>query len=104
MKKSNKTNEKLVFDRFHIYDVLIVGGTIAVLLGLIFLATVFLGTLTMGRASVILGIIFLVAGGIMIGNGRSLKSIALDEKEDFYKDYRAEKKALKKQAKTDTAE
>ncbi len=90
-----KKKDTLLFDKYHIYDALLVGGIICVIIALLFFASVFLGTLTMGRASVILAIVFLLAGSIMIGNGKVMKKTALGETDDFYKDYREEKRKLK---------
>lgn len=84
--------ETLLFDKYHIYDALIVAGTFLVVLGLLFLATVFTGFMTMGRASVIIGVFLLIIGGIMIGNGKVMKKKALGEVDDFYCDYTKKKK------------
>lgn len=93
MKKSNET---LFMGKYHIYDALLFIGTALVLLGIIVLGTVFTGTFTLGRISVIAGVIFLIAGSICIGNGKSMKKEALGEVDDFYTDYKAEKKNNKK--------
>lgn len=84
--------ETLLFDKYHIYDALIVIGTLLVILALLFFATVFTGFMSMGRASVIIGVLFLIAGGIMIGNGKMIKKNTLGEVDDFYCDYTKKKK------------
>lgn len=84
--------EILLFDKYHIYDALIVAGTFLVILALLFLATVFTGFMSMGRVSVIIGVFLVIIGGIMIGNGKSMKKNALGEVDDFYCDYTKKKK------------
>ena len=91
MKNQNNQKETLLLGKYHTYDALLMSGVILIILGLVFLATVFVGVFTMGRASVIIGILFLLAGSIVTGNGTSLKRKALDD-EDYYCDYKAEKK------------
>lgn len=91
MKNQNKQKETLLLGKYHTYDAILFIGVALVILGIIFLGTVFVGAFTMGRASVILGIIFLLIGGIVTGNGTMLKRKALDDG-DYYCDYKAEKK------------
>ncbi|MCH5202775.1 MAG: hypothetical protein J1F17_06170 [Oscillospiraceae bacterium] len=91
-REKENTNEVLLMNKYHIYDALLVGGTAAVILGLLFLGTVFLGMFSMGRASVIIGIVLLIAGSIAIGNGKVMKKNALGEVDDFYKDYKKTEK------------
>lgn len=88
-------NIKQTIIESNLYDKLIWGGTAGVLLGIIFLATVFLGTFTLGRISVILGILLVIAGGIVTGNGIVMKRDALGETEDYYCNYKEEKKKAK---------
>ena len=91
MKNQNKQKETLLLGKYHTYDALLLAGVALIILGLIFLATVFVGAFTMGRASVIIGILLLLAGSIVTGNGTSIKRKALDDN-DYYCDYKAEKK------------
>ena len=91
MKNQDNQKETLLLGKYHTYDALLLSGVILIILGLVFLATVFVGAFTMGRASVIIGILLLLAGSIVTGNGTSLKRKALDD-EDYYCDYKAEKK------------
>lgn len=79
--------ETLLFDRFHIYDALIAVGIALIVLSLIFFASMFTGTLSMGRATVIIGILLMTVGGIVTANGRVMKKKALGEVDDFYEDY-----------------
>lgn len=79
--------ETLLFDRFHIYDALIAVGIALIVLSLIFFASMFTGAFSMGRATVIIGILLMTVGGIVTANGRVMKKKALGEVDDFYEDY-----------------
>ncbi|MBQ9674276.1 MAG: hypothetical protein IJV39_06595 [Ruminococcus sp.] len=105
MNKTNN-NEKLILNKYHLYDVLIVCGLAAVVLGLLFFITVFTGTLTLGRASVIISLFLIVLGSISITCGRILKKDALGEVDDFYEDYLTparEKRIAKRLKKTENS-
>lgn len=94
--------ETLILNKYHTYDALIVVGTALVILGLIVFATVFTGVGSLGRASVIIGVLLFLVGGIMVGNGRVIKKKALGEVDDFYCDYSKKKKPTEKTADTST--
>ena len=94
--------ETLILNKFHTYDAIIVVGTILVLLGLVVFATVFTGVGSLGRASVIVGVLLFLVGGIMIGNGKVMKKNALGEVDDFYCDYTKKKKPTEETADTST--
>ena len=91
MKNQDNQKETLIMGKYHTYDALLFVGVALIILGIIFLATVFVGAFTMGRASVIIGVLLLLSGSIVTGNGTMLKRKALDD-EDYYCDYKAEKK------------
>lgn len=95
-RETENKNEVLLMNKYHIYDALLVGGTAVIILGLIFLGTVLLGMFSMGRASVIIGIVLLIAGSIAVGNGKAMKKNALGEVDDFYEDYKKANKTEEK--------
>lgn len=93
--------ETLILNKYHTYDAIIVIGTALVLLGLVVFATVFTGVGSLGRVSVIIGILLFLIGGIMIGNGKVMKKNALGEVDDFYCDYTKKKKPTEETSDTE---
>ncbi len=81
-----KKNEKNFFDKYPIYDLLIVAGTAVLVLSLLMFLSVFTGVLTLGRVTVILFLVFLLAGSVALNVGRMIKKSTL-EPEKLYEDY-----------------
>ena len=94
--------ETLILNKYHTYDALIVVGTALVLLGFVVFATVITGVGSLGRASVIIGVLLFLVGGIMVGNGRVIKKKALGEVDDFYWKKKKKKKPTEETVDTST--
>ena len=71
--------ETLILNKYHTYDALIVVGTALVILGLIVFETVFTGVGSLGRASVIIGVLLFLVGGIMDGNFIDINKKEMEE-------------------------